>query len=122
MTYWACFYFGAYKHLEGKSTVSVVPHPEIKDFDPPSMGGFCVGIYLLDDIFSALDHNICKKIFEGVFCNYLKDKTRIMVVNKNEFLKYFDNIIVLENRKIKFHGNYNEFEQFKEFVDIRNFS
>ena len=71
-------------------------------------------IYLLDDIFSALDHNICKKIFEGVFCNYLKDKTRIMVVNKNEFLKYFDNIIVLENRKIKFHGNYNEFEQFKE--------
>ena len=70
-------------------------------------------IYLLDDIFSALDYNLGKKIFEGVFCSFLKDKTRIMVMNKKEYLKYFDKIIVLENRKIIFNGNYDEFEQFE---------
>ena len=70
-------------------------------------------IYLLDDLFSALDYNISKKIFEGVFCNYLKNKTRIMVVNKKEMLKYFDKIIVLDNRKIIFSGNYQEFKKYE---------
>ena len=71
-------------------------------------------IYLLDDIFSALDFNISKKIFEGVFLNFLKKKTRIMVVNKKEFLKYFNKIIVLENRKIKFCGDYEQYKQFEQ--------
>ena len=59
-------------------------------------------IYLLDDIFSSLDHNISKKIFEGVFCEYLKNKTRIVVVNKKEFLKFFDKVLALDNKKIEF--------------------
>ena len=71
-------------------------------------------IYLLDDFFSALDYNISKKIFEGVFCDFLKDKTRIMVVNKKEFLKYFNRIIVLENRKIKFIGDYEEYKLYEQ--------
>ena len=71
-------------------------------------------IYLLDDFFSGLDYNISKNIFQGVFCNFLKDKTRIMVVNKKEFLKYFDKIIYLENRKIKFFGNFEEFNIFEQ--------
>ena len=70
-------------------------------------------IYLLDDIFSSLDQNIGEEIFKGVFCKFLKNKTRIMVVNKKEYLKFFDKIIVLENMKIIFNGNYDEFEQFK---------
>ena len=79
-------------------------------------------IYLLDDLFSALDYNISQKIFEGVFCNYLKDKTRIMVINKKEFLKYFNKIIVLENRKVKFFGKYEQFKQFeqKENLELNN--
>ena len=76
-------------------------------------------IYLLDDIFSSLDQNIGKEIFEGVFCKYLKDKTRIMVMNKKEYLKFFDKIIVLKNRKIIFKGNYDEFEQFNRKENIK---
>ena len=34
-------------------------------------------------------------------------------MNKKEYLKFFDKIIALNNRKIIFEGNYDEFEQFK---------
>ena len=70
-------------------------------------------IYLLDDIFSSLDQSISEEIFDKVFCKFLKNKTRIIVMNKKKCLKFFDKIIALNNRKIIFEGNYDEFEQFK---------
>ena len=67
-------------------------------------------IYLFDDSFSSLDNNINQKIFDGIFCNYLKNKTRIVVMNKKTFLPYVDKIIYLEKGKIIFFGNYGNFK------------
>ena len=78
-------------------------------------------IYLLDDIFSSLDHNISKKIFEGVFCEYLKNKTRIVVVNKKEFLKFFDKVVALDNKKIEFCGDFENFKKYeKNLINIQD--
>ena len=75
-------------------------------------------IYLFDDSFSSLDNNINQKIFDGIFCNYLKNKTRIVVMNKKTFLPYVDKIIYLEKGKIAFFGNYEEFKKInKELKD-----
>ena len=78
-------------------------------------------IYLIDDIFSTLDNNISQKIFENVFCNYLKNKTRILVISKKSFLPFVDKIIYLEKGKITFFGNYEQFKEFnKDFEEIKD--
>ena len=78
-------------------------------------------IYLIDDIFSSLDNNISQNIFKNVFCNYLKNKTRILVISKKSFLNFVDKIIYLEKGKITFFGDYEEFKEFnKELEDIKD--
>ena len=52
-------------------------------------------IYLIDDIFSPLDKSIRYKIFQDAICNYLKNKTRIIVINEQSFLSLVDKIILL---------------------------
>ena len=80
-----------------------------------------VNIYLVDDIFSNLDNNISLKIFQGVFVNYLKNKTRILVISRKKFLSFVDKIIYLEKGKITFFGNYEQFKEFnKEIIDNKN--
>ena len=74
-------------------------------------------IYLIDDIFSHLDNNISQKIFQEVFCNYLKNKTRIMIFSKKNFLSFVNKIIYLEKGKIAFIGNYEEFKKFNKEID-----
>ena len=76
-----------------------------------------VDIYLIDDIFSHLDNNIGQKIFQGVFCNYLKSKTRIIIFSKKTFLSFVDKIIYLEKGKIAFFGNYEEFKEFHKEIN-----
>ena len=68
-------------------------------------------IYLIDDIFSPLDKSIRYKIFQDAICNYLKNKTRIIVINEQSFLSLVDKIILLKKGKICFFGNYEDFKE-----------
>ena len=77
-------------------------------------------IYLIDDSLSALDAHVGKKIFNEVFCDILKDKTRIMVTHALQYLPNVDRIIFMEKGKILFEGTYENLieknEKFKKFV------
>ena len=66
-------------------------------------------LYLIDDPFSSIDIKVGNKIFKEAFCDYLKDKTRILITNELTNLSYVDRIICMEKGKIIFSGNYNEF-------------
>ena len=71
-------------------------------------------IYLIDDIFSALDKNISNKIFKEAISDFLKNKTRFVVLNEKNYLPFVDKIIYLEKGKITFFGNYEKFNEFSE--------
>ena len=62
----------------------------------------------MDDPISALDANVRKKIFERVFQNMLKDKTRILVTHAIDFLHLADRIVVMKDGQIKTMGTYEE--------------
>ena len=66
-------------------------------------------LYLIDDPFSSIDNKVGNKIFKDVFCDYLKDKARILVTSELKNLSYVDKIIYMEKGKIIFTGNYKEF-------------
>ena len=68
-------------------------------------------------ISSHLDNKISQTIFQGVFCNYLKNKTRIMIFSKKTFLSFVDKIIYLEKGKIAFFGNYEQFKKYNKEID-----
>ena len=65
-------------------------------------------IYLLDDILSAVDMNVANKIFEKVILDELKLSTRIICTHQLQFLQYADEIIILDNKHVKFHGSFEE--------------
>ena len=68
-------------------------------------------LYLIDDPFANVDIKVGNKIFKETFCEYLKNKSRILITNDFENLSYVDKIIYMENGKIIYYGNYKEFNQ-----------
>lgn len=75
-------------------------------------------LYLFDDPFSSIDNRISQKIFDDVFCDFLKNKTRILVLNEtNNLSSKIDKIILMKDNKIKFMGTYDEF--MKNFKKIK---
>lgn len=65
-------------------------------------------IYLMDDPLSALDSHVKKAIFERLFLDFLKDKTRILVTHAIDFLKSSDKILVLQEGKLVLEGKFDE--------------
>jgi len=65
-------------------------------------------VILMDDPISALDANTKKKIFDQVFLDELKGKTRILVTHAVDFLDKVDRIIIMDHCKIKYMGTYDE--------------
>ena len=63
-------------------------------------------IYLLDQPTYNLDKNLGMKILIKGIYSFLKNKTRIVVTNKEEFAQYANKIIVLKDGEIIFNGNY----------------
>ena len=63
-------------------------------------------IYLLDQPTYNLDKNVGMKILIDGVHGFLKNKTRIVVTNKEEFAQYANKIIVLKKGEIIFNGNY----------------
>uniref|UniRef100_A0A915HS22 Uncharacterized protein n=1 Tax=Romanomermis culicivorax TaxID=13658 RepID=A0A915HS22_ROMCU len=65
-------------------------------------------VYLLDDPLSAVDAAVGRWIFEKCLNDYLKSKTRILVTNQLQYLKYADHIIVLKDGKVQASGSYDD--------------
>ena len=62
----------------------------------------------MDDPISALDANVKKKIFDQVFLDDLKHKTRILVTHAVDFLDKVDRIVIMDHCRIKYMGTYEE--------------
>ena len=67
-------------------------------------------IYLFDEPISAVDANVGQKIMENCIIKYLNGKTRIIVTNAFNYLKYMDKIIYMKSGKIEWSGNYDEIQ------------
>lgn len=72
---------------------------------------FDADIYIFDDPFAVLDMSLSKKIFESLMCSYLKGKTIIMATHILQFAMKCDSLIILENKKVSFHGELKELEK-----------
>ena len=75
-------------------------------------------IYLFDDPIPSVDTFVSMKIFHQSIINFLKNKTRIFVTHDLRNLKYSSRIILMNNFKIEFNGNYDEFLKIEQYKDI----
>jgi len=75
-------------------------------------------VYLLDDVFSAVDVMVAKHIFQYSILGTLKTKTRILVTHQEFVLPYADWIIQMEDGRIVHQGTYNDMKcHFKDFSE-----
>lgn len=65
-------------------------------------------IYLLDDVFSAVDAHTGSEIFKECVRGILKDKTILLVTHQVDFLHNVDLILVMRDGMIVQSGKYNE--------------
>lgn len=68
-------------------------------------------VYLLDDILSAVDAEVCKRIIEQVLSKktgLLKNKTVILTTNSISVLKHSQSIYALEDGEIVESGSFND--------------
>ena len=71
-------------------------------------------IYLLDDPLSAVDPQVAERLFSRCLRGILKEKAVLLVTHQIAFLPQVDEILLLEEGKPLFQGNYEEFQIFKE--------
>ena len=69
-------------------------------------------LYLFDDPFSAIDNTVKQAIFEHSFCDFLKDKARILVTNDLTNLINVDKIIYMKRGSIIFTGTFEEYKKY----------
>ena len=68
-------------------------------------------IYLLDDPISALDAHVGRNIINNCICDYLKDKTRILVTHAIQYCNRADRIIYMKDGRIHWEGDFKELEK-----------
>lgn len=68
-------------------------------------------IYLLDDVFSAVDAHTGSEIFKECVRGALKNKTIILVTHQVDFLHNVDLILVMRDGRIVQSGKYNELQE-----------
>ncbi|KAI7757136.1 LOW QUALITY PROTEIN: hypothetical protein M8C21_029489, partial [Ambrosia artemisiifolia] len=83
-------------------------------------------IYLLDDVFSAVDAHTGSQIFKECVRGVLKDKTILLVTHQVDFLHDVDLILVMRDGMIVQSGKYDELIQsgldFKDLVSAHESS
>uniref|UniRef100_A0A8D1PCG6 ATP binding cassette subfamily C member 11 n=1 Tax=Sus scrofa TaxID=9823 RepID=A0A8D1PCG6_PIG len=70
-------------------------------------------LYLLDDPLSAVDMHVGKHIFEECIKKALRGKTVVLVTHQLQYLEFCDQIILLEDGKIREKGIHSELIQKK---------
>lgn len=68
-------------------------------------------VLLLDEATNALDSETEEKLMKNIKLKY-NDKTVIIISHKESTIKYSDQIIYLDNKKIKFIGTYKDYLNF----------
>ena len=68
-------------------------------------------IYLLDDPISALDAHVGRNIINNVLCDYLKNKTRILVTHAIQYCDRADRIVYMKDGKIEWEGGFQSLEE-----------
>ena len=68
-------------------------------------------IYLLDDPISALDAHVGRNIINNAICDYLKNKTRILVTHAIQYCNKADRIVYMKEGRIEWEGNFKELEK-----------
>ena len=74
-------------------------------------------IYLFDDPLSAVDANVSKDLFDNCINGYLKNKIRILVTHQVQNVMKANQILILENGKVKAKGSYRELIESKINLD-----
>ncbi|PSN47512.1 hypothetical protein C0J52_02253 [Blattella germanica] len=54
-------------------------------------------LYLLDDPLSAVDTHVGRHLFDDCICDFLEDKSRILVTHQLQYLQSADKIVILNN-------------------------
>ena len=57
-------------------------------------------LYLIDDIFSAVDSDVAAHIYRKCILGLLKNKTRILCTHHNRYLQAADSILMLKDGKV----------------------
>jgi ATP-binding cassette, subfamily C (CFTR/MRP), member 4 len=70
-------------------------------------------IILLDDPLSAVDPEVCSKLFNKCIKGLLKEKTVILVTHQTHFITQADKILLLNEGRQVFFGAYEEFAEQK---------
>nr|XP_023014084.1 probable multidrug resistance-associated protein lethal(2)03659 [Leptinotarsa decemlineata] len=75
-------------------------------------------IYLLDDSLTALDAHVQDHIFRECIQTFLKDKICILVTQTASQIEKVDNVVMMEDGHIKYHGRPNEavIDKLKEII------
>ncbi|KAJ9591424.1 hypothetical protein L9F63_002030, partial [Diploptera punctata] len=68
-------------------------------------------IYLLDDPLSAVDTHVGRHLFEDCICDFLRDKTCLLVTHQVQYLHTVDTIVILNNGMIQAKGTYTELHE-----------
>jgi ABC-type multidrug transport system fused ATPase/permease subunit len=55
------------------------------------------GVYLLDDPLSAVDAHVGQYLLQHCICEFLKDKTRVLITHQLQYLNMAENIIILDH-------------------------
>jgi ATP-binding cassette subfamily C (CFTR/MRP) protein 10 len=61
-------------------------------------------VYLLDDIFAAVDYKVAKYLYRKCIMGILKSKTKILCTHHTQFLKDADWILVMDNGNVIAQG------------------
>lgn len=80
-------------------------------------------LYLLDDILSAVDTEVCKTIIKEVLdekTGLLKDKSIVLATNTISVLKHSTKIYLLENKSIAQEGNYDDIMNNQQDSKLKN--
>jgi len=62
-------------------------------------------LYLIDDVFSAVDGHVAGHIYRKCIIGLLHEKTRILCTHHNRYVSGADSVIVLQDGKIKDQGS-----------------
>lgn len=61
-------------------------------------------LYLIDDIFSAVDSEVATHIYRKCILGLLRDKTRVLCTHHSKYVQAADKIVMLEEGRIKDQG------------------
>ncbi|PNF34547.1 hypothetical protein B7P43_G10751 [Cryptotermes secundus] len=67
-------------------------------------------VYLLDDPLSAVDAHVGHYLLEHCICEFLEDKTRVLITHQLHYLHMVKNILILDHGMVRAAGTFSELQ------------